>query len=111
MDESPTLQDSVVAGDLHVGDVQHNTTNIDQSTTIDKSTKIDLPSLDNVSQKMASAASIFGKSSKEVLGGFGGFLKGIINRVLLFATVTIIIVGLLVYNGNIDVNELVKDLN
>jgi len=52
MDESPTLQDSVVAGDLHVGDVQHNTTNIDQSTTIDKSTKIDLPSLDNVSQKM-----------------------------------------------------------
>ena len=118
MEEKPTLQDSVVTGDLHVGDVHNNTTNVDQSTNIDKSTKINLPSMDEVAKKAAGAANMVGKSaavvgrsSKEVLGGVGEFVKGIINRVLLFATITIVVVGFLVYNGNIDVNQLVKDLN
>ena len=118
MQDGANLQDSVVAGDLHVGDIQHNTTNIDQSTTIDKSTKINLPSMDEVAKKAAGAANmvgksaaVVGKSSKEALGGVGLFLKSLINRILLFATVTVVVVGFLVYNGNIDVNQLVKDLN
>ncbi len=46
MDDDSVLQDSVVGGDLHVGDVHHNTTNID------KSTNVELPSFDNVSERV-----------------------------------------------------------
>ena len=64
-----------------VGDIQHNTTNIDQSTTIDKSTKINLPSMDEVVKAAGAAnmvgksAAVVGKSSKEALGGVGLFPK------------------------------------
>ena len=101
------IQDSVVTGDVHVGDVHHNT----QNTHVDQSTNVELPSLDEVSKKVASAASIVGKSSKEAAGGIAIFLKGIINRFLLFATVTVLVCGFLIYNGNVDVNELIRDLN
>ena len=39
------------------------------------------------------------------------FVKGIINRALLFATVTVLVCGFLIYNGNVDLNELIRDLN
>ena len=99
-----TLQDSVVGGDLHIGDVNQQTTNIDRSTNIDFS------NLDQVGEKVANAANVVGKSGKEAMTGFGNFLKGIINRFLLFATVTVLVLGFLIYNGNIDVNELIRDM-
>ena len=69
MEEKPTLQDSVVTGDLHVGDVHNNTTNVDQSTNIDKSTKINLPSMDEVAKKAAGAAKLkVVKAVKELTG-------------------------------------------
>ena len=91
---------------MHVGDVHHNT----QNTHVDQSTNVELPSLDEVGKKVASAASIVGKSSKEAAGGIAIFLKGIINRFLLFAK-TVLVCGFLIYNGNVDVNELIRDLN
>ena len=101
------IQDSVVTGDVHVGDIHHNT----QNTHVDQSTNVELPSLDEVSQKVASVASIVGKSSKEAADGIATFLKGIFNRLLLFATVTVLVCGFLIYSGNIDVNELIRDLS
>ena len=106
-DVESVIQDSVVTGDLHVGDVHH----ITQNTHVDQSTNVELPSLEEVGKKVVSAASIVGKSSKEAAGGIAHFLKGILNRLLLFATVTVLICGFLIYNGNVDVNELIKDLN
>jgi len=106
-DVESVIQDSVVTGDVYVGDVHHNT----QNTHVDQSTNVELPSLDEVGKKVANAASIVGKSSKEAAGGIATFLKGIINRFLLFATVTVLVCGFLIYNGNVDVNELIRDLN
>ena len=104
MDDDPVLQDSVVGGDLHVGDVHHNTTNID------KSTNVELPSFDNVSEKVASAAKAVGKSSVVAFGGLSEFMKGTINKILLLAGLIVVVTGFLIYNGNIDVIELVNNL-
>jgi hypothetical protein len=106
-DVESVIQDSVVTGDLHVGDVHHNT----QNTHVDQSTNVELPSLDEVGKKVAHVASIVGKSSQKAAGGIAMFLKGIINRVLLFATVIVLVCGFLIYSGNVDVNELIRDLN
>ena len=106
-DVESVIQDSVVTGDLHVGDVHHVT----QHTHVDQSTNVELPSLEEVGKKVASAASIVGKSSKEAAGGIAHFLRGIFTRLLLFATITVLVCGFLIYNGNVDVNELIKDLN
>ena len=95
-DVESTIQDSVVTGDVHVGDVHHNI----QNTHVDKSTNVELPSLDDVGEKVSVAA-------KNVFD----FVKGIINRALLFATVTVLVCGFLIYNGNVDVNELIRDKN
>lgn len=95
-DVESKIQDSVVTGDVHVGDVHHNT----QNTLVDQSTNFELPSLDEVGEKVSKAA-------KNV----SDFVKGIINRTLLFATVTVLVCGFLIYNGNVDVNKLIRDLN
>jgi hypothetical protein len=66
---------------------------------VDNSTKVELPSLDDVGDKVVKVAtSVF------------DFVKGIINRALLFATVTVLVCGFLIYNGNVDLNELIRDL-
>ena len=86
-DLDSVIQDSVITGDVHVGDVHHNT----QNTHVDQSTNVELPSLDYVGEKVSIAAkSVF------------DFVRGIINRALLFATVTVLVFGFLIYNGNID---------
>ena len=87
-DLDSVIQDSVVTGDVHVGDVQHNT----QNTHVDRSTNVELPSLDYVGENVSIAA-------KNVFD----FVGGIISRALLFATVTVLVFGFLIYNGNIDV--------
>ena len=46
MEEDGAVQDSVVMGDVHTGDVHHNT----NVMNVDNSTKIDLPSLDEVAR-------------------------------------------------------------
>ena len=56
-DVDSVIQGSVVTGDLHVGDVYHNT----QNTHLDQSTNFDLPSIEEVGKKVASAASIVGQ--------------------------------------------------
>ena len=95
-DIDSVVQDSVVTGNVHVGDVHHTT----QNTHVDQSTNVELPSLDDVGEKVSIAV-------KNVFD----FVKGIINRALLFATVTVLVCGFLIYNGNVDVNELIRDLN
>ena len=86
-DVESKIQDSVVTGDVHVGDVHHNI----QNTHVDQSTNVELPSLDYVGENVSIAAkSVF------------DFVGGIINRALLFATVTVLVFGFLIYNGNID---------
>ena len=86
-DLDSVIQDSVITGDVHVGDVYHNT----QNTHVDQSTNVELPSLDYVGENVSIAAkSVF------------DFVGGIINRALLFATVTVLVFGFLIYNGNID---------
>jgi predicted PurR-regulated permease PerM len=94
-DVESKIQDSVVTGDVHVGDVHHNI----QNTHVDQSTNVELPSLDEVGEKV----------SKVVKNVFD-FVKGIINRAFLFATVIVLVCGFLIYNGNVDVNELIRDL-
>ena len=88
-DVDSAIQDSVVTGDVHVGDINHN----NQNTHVDQSTNVELPSLDEVGEKVS-------KVAKDVFD----FVKGIINRALLFATVTVLVCGFLIYNGNIDIN-------
>ena len=73
-DVESAIQDSVVTGDVHVGDVHHNI----QNTHVDKSTNVELPSLDGIGEKVS-------KLTNNVFD----FVKGIINRALLFATVTV----------------------
>ena len=86
-DLDSVIQDSVITGDVHVEDVHHNT----QNTHVDQSTNVELPSLDYVGENVSIAAkSVF------------DFVGGIINRALLFATVTVLVFGFLIYNGNID---------
>ena len=94
-DVESAIQDSAVTGDVHVGDVHHNI----QNTHVDNSTNVELPSLDGVGEKVS-------KLTNNVFD----FVKGIINRALLFATVTVLVCGFLIYNGNVDVNELIRDL-
>ena len=94
-DVESAIQDSVVTGDVHVGDVHHNI----QNTHVDNSTNVELPSLDGMGEKVS-------KLTNNVFD----FVKGIINRALLFATVTVLVCGFLIYNGNVDINELIKDL-
>jgi len=90
-EDEAVLQDSVVGGDLHVGDVHNNI----HTTNVSKSTNVELPKFENVGEGIVSITqTVF------------DFVKGIINRVLLFATVTVLVSGFLIYNGNIDVNEL-----
>ena len=52
------------------------------------------PSLDGVGEKVS-------KLTNNVFD----FVKGIINRALLFATVTVLVCGFLIYNGNVDINQ------
>ena len=94
-DAESAIQDSVVTGDVHVGDINNNI----QNTHVDNSTNVDLPSLGDVGESVSLVA-------KNVFD----FVKGIINRALLFATITVLVCGFLIYNGNIDVNELIRDL-
>ena len=94
-DVESAIQDSVVTGDVHVGDVHHNI----QNTHVDNSTNVELPSLHGVGEKVS-------KLTNNVFD----FVKGIINRALLFATVTVLVCGFLIYNGNVDINELIRDL-
>ena len=42
----------MVTGDVHVGDVHHST----QNTHVDQSTNVELPSLDEVGEKVSKAA-------------------------------------------------------
>ena len=91
-----SVRDSVVSGNVHLGDIQQTI----QTTNVDKSTNLDLSSLDDVSEKISVAA-------RNILD----FVKGVINRALLFATVTVLVCGFLIYNGNIDLNQLVQDLS
>jgi len=110
MEEETTVQDSVVMGDLHVGDVNNQYTTIDQSTKIDQSTNIDLPSLDKVAEKMSDVAMTIGSEGKKFVGGLGEFLKSTVNKILLLAGLLVVVVGLLIYNGNIDANRWIKEM-
>ena len=86
-DSTPVIQDSAVAGDVHVGDV-HNTT---QNTHVDQSTNIHLPNLDvALSEKVIT-----------ILKTVFGFVGGIIGASLLFTTVIALGIGFLVYNGKL----------
>jgi predicted PurR-regulated permease PerM len=93
--DDSSIQDSVVSGDVHIGDVHHNT----QTTNVDQSTNIEFPSFEKVGDKLST-----------VTQNVFDFVKGIINRALLFATVTVLVCGFLIYNGNVDLNELIRDL-
>ena len=110
MEEETAVQDSVVMGDVHVGDVNNQYTTIDQSTKVDQSTTIDMPSLDEVAEKMSDVAMAIGSGSKNFVGGLGEFLKGTINKILLFAGLLVVVVGFLIYNGNIDANHWIKEM-
>ena len=90
-EDEAVLQDSVVGGDLHVGDVHNNI----HTTNVSNSTNVEMPAFENV-----------GEGIVNITQTVFDFIKGIINRVLLFATVTVLVSGFLIYNGNIDVNEL-----
>ena len=86
-DSTPVIQDSAVAGDVHVGDV-HNTT---QNTHVHQSTNIHLPNLDVA----------LGEKVITILKTVFGFVGGIIGASLLFTTVIALGIGLLVYNGKL----------
>ncbi len=47
MENDGDIQDSVVMGDVHTGDVHHHTT----VTNIDQSTKLELPSFEEASDR------------------------------------------------------------
>ena len=86
-DSTPMIQDSAVAGDVHVGDVH----NITQNTHVDQSTNIHLPNLDVA----------LGEKVITILKTVFGFVGGIIGASLLFTTVIALIIGFLVYNGKL----------
>ena len=101
MEEDGAVQDSVVMGDVHTGDVHHNT----NVMNVDNSTKIDLPSLDEVAKQASSAAIAASEASKNIIVATGDFLKGTINKVLLLAGLVVVIVGVLIYTGDVDANN------
>ena len=86
-DSTPVIQDSAVAGDVHVGDV-HNTT---QTTHVDQSTSVQLPNLDVA----------FGEKIIVILKTVFGFVGGIIGASLLFTTIIAFGIGFLIYNGKL----------
>jgi len=86
-DSTPMIQDSAVAGDVHVGDV-HNTT---QNTHVDQSTNVQLPNLDGA----------LGEKIITILKTVFGFVGGIIGVSLLFTTVIVFGIGFLIYNGKL----------
>jgi hypothetical protein len=101
MEENGAVQDSVVIGDVHTGDVHHNT----NVTNVDNSTQIEFPSLDEVAKQASNAAIAAGEASKTMFVGLSNFLKGTINKVLLLAGLVVIIVGILIYTGDVDANN------
>ena len=86
-ESTPMIQDSAVAGDVHVGDV-HNTT---QNTHVDQSTNIHLPNIDVA----------LGEKVIIILKTVFGFVGGIIGASLLFTAVIALGIGFLVYNGKL----------
>ena len=84
---TPMIQDSAIAGDVHVGDV-HNTT---QNTHVDQSTNVQLPNLDGA----------LGEKIITILKTVFGFVGGIIGASLLFTTLIAFGIGFLIYNGKI----------
>lgn len=81
------IQDSAVAGDVHVGDV-HNTT---QNTHVDQSTNVQLPNFDGA----------LGEKIITILKTVFGFVGGIIGVSLLFTTIIVFGIGFLIYNGKL----------
>ena len=59
---------------------------------------------------MSDVAMAIGSGSKKFVGGLGDFLKGIINKILLFAGLLVLILGFLIYNGNIDANHWIEEM-
>ena len=104
MNQGPVDQDSVVAGDLHVGDVHKHETNVDQSTNVDLST------LDQVTKNLGDAVGSAATSGKDALIGLGEFTKSLLNKIIILAGFTILLIGFLIYNGNIDANALIDSL-
>lgn len=86
-ESTPVIQDSAVAGDVHVGDV-HNTT---QNTHLDQSTNLQLPNLDVA----------FGEKIITVLKTVFGFVGGIIGASMLFTTIIAFGIGFLIYSGKL----------
>ena len=86
-----TISDSAISGDVHIGDVNHNTTNITHSTNVES------PKYDEIST-----------SIEKITESAFDFVRGIISRALLFATVTVLVFGFLIYSGSIDVSKLLK---
>tara|TARA_B100000287_G_C20232487_1_gene622694 strand:- start:174 stop:497 length:324 start_codon:yes stop_codon:yes gene_type:complete len=104
MENDGDIQDSVVMGDVHTGDVHHHTT----VTNIDQSTKLELPSFEEASEHIAEAATVVAQGSKDVAIWFGGFLKSTINKVLLLTGFTVLLLGILIYTGSIDADAWIK---
>ena len=88
-----TISDSAISGDVHIGDVNHNI----NTTNITNSTNIESPNYDEIST-----------SIEKITQSAFDFVKGIISRALLFATVTVLVFGFLIYSGSIDVSKLLK---
>ena len=104
MSEKSSIQDSVVMGDVHVGDMHKHETNVDQSTNVD------LSSLDQITKNIGEAVGSAASSGKEALVGLGSFTKSFLNKIIILTGITILLIGFLIYNGNIDVNELIDSL-
>ena len=102
--QEPSIQDSVVAGDVHVGDVHSHETNVDQSTNVD------LSSLDQVTKNIGDAVGTAAASGKDALIGLGTFTKSFLNKLIILLGLTILLIGFLIYNGNIDANAWIESL-
>ena len=86
-DKSPTIQDSAVAGDVHIGDVH----NVEHQTSVDRSTTVQLPAIDG-----AASAGVL-----RILSTVFRFVRGIINSAFVFATITVLVFGFLLYSGSL----------
>ena len=84
---TPMIQDSAVAGDVHVGDVHHTT----QNTHVDQSTNVQLPNIDVA----------LGEKIITILKTVFGFVGGIIGASLLFTTIIAFGIGFLIYSGKL----------
>ena len=104
MPQDPSIQDSVVMGDVHVGDVHKH------ETSVDRSTNVDLSSLDQVTKNIGEAVGTAAASGKDALIGLGTFTKGLLNKLIILTGLTILLIGFLIYNGNIDANALIDSL-